>query len=202
MNMKRLIIVAVVVTIVVGGLAIVLNFSGDDPSGTSICPKDQVFPPGNSSIRIGELAPEFIVCTADGNLIKLSDYRGKPAFVNFWASWCPACRVEMPSMEETYLAYRGRMYMLAVDVQDNEVDARAFFIDEYKFSYTLLLDTYKNANDIYRIRSIPQTFLIGADGTIQGIIIGARDWMSLGCVSLMDVFASGKEVTRAMIRGC
>jgi len=72
MNMKRLVIVAVVVTIVVGGLVTVLNFSGGEPSGTSICPKDQVFPSENSSIRIGESAPEFIVCTADGKLIKLS----------------------------------------------------------------------------------------------------------------------------------
>ena len=202
MNMKRLVIVAVVVTIVVGGLGAVLNFSGGEPSGSSICPKDQVFPSENSSIRIGESAPEFIVCTADGKLIKLSDYRGKPAFVNFWASWCPACRVEMPSMEKIHQTYRGRMYMLAVNVQDNEASARAFFSEEHNFSYTLLIDAYNNANDTYRVRGIPQTFLVSSDGIIQGIIIGARDWMSSGCVSLMDVFASGKEVTRAMIRGC
>ncbi len=199
--MKRFAIV-VAIAVIVGGFLVTLNFSGSEPSGTTLCAEDGVYPPENVSIRMGGKAPEFSVCTAAGKLVQLSDYRGRPTFVNFWASWCPACRVEMPSMEELYQTYRGSIYMLAVSVQDNEADARAFFLEEHVFSYTLLLDAYGNANETYRIRSIPQTFLVGADGTIQGIIVGARDWMSAGCVSLVDAFASGKEITRALIRGC
>ncbi len=202
MNMKRLVTVAVIVTIVVGGLLVALNFSGAEPTGTSICPKDQSFPTANGEVRVGEKAPDIVICTKEGKLVRLSEYRGKPVFVNFWASWCPYCRVEMPSMETVYQQYRGRMYMLAIDVQDNEADARAFFIEEYNFSYTLLFDTYNNANDTYRVRSLPQSLLISSDGTIQAIIIGAREWTTEGCTALIDKFVSGKEIERKMIRGC
>lgn len=207
--MKRLFVAAIVIAIV--GASFVWNLynnNNSEPTSSTPCPVNRPDielrgdTASGSAVKIGAVAPDILICNKEGNVMRLSDFRGRYVFLNLWASWCPPCREEMPSMEKISQKYRDSISMLAVAVLDNEQDSRNFFEVEYAFSYSYFFDKYEDAVNVYGIASVPQTFLIASDGTISAIILGARLWTTPGCVDLLDAFASGQEVTRMLIRGC
>jgi peroxiredoxin len=126
------------------------------------------------SPREGFSAPDFTLDTLEGGQVTLSELRGKVVMVNFWASWCPPCRAEMPAIEKVYRAYRDLgLEVLAVNTtnQDSEADAAAF-VREFGLTFPIPLDRTGAVSAAYNLRGLPSTYFIGADGVIQSVVVG------------------------------
>jgi peroxiredoxin len=123
------------------------------------------------------LAPDFALPDLEGNVRRLSDFQGKVVLLNFWATWCPPCRAEMPSMETLYQAYKDQGFeILAVssDVQGAAIVQP--FMQEYRLSFPALLDRTGRVNGMYGVRSIPTSYLVDRQGQVVSREIGARNW--------------------------
>lgn len=124
--------------------------------------------------QAGFLAPNFTAQTLDGQTVKLADLRGKVVLVNFWASWCPPCKAEMPAIEATYQAYRNQNFVvLAVNstAQDNLTEAR-YFVDKTRLSFPILLDESGEITRLYRVQSLPTSFFVDREGVIHEVVVG------------------------------
>ena len=123
-------------------------------------------------------AQNFALKDLNGNLVHLEDYRGKVIFLNFWTTWCPACLVEMPSMEKLYGEFKNRDFIiLAVDMQEDPETVRKFK-DKFKLSFPILLDIDGVVASYYGVRGIPATYFIDREGYLYAAAMGARDWAS------------------------
>lgn len=114
-------------------------------------------------------APDFSVIDADGNKIKLSDMKGKPVVLNFWATWCYFCTVEMPDFEEMYKKYGGNVQFMMVDLTDGNretVDVAKEHISDNEFTFPVYFDTDFEAANAYGISGIPATYFIDAKGKL------------------------------------
>jgi peroxiredoxin len=121
---------------------------------------------------------EFSLETLEGKRLRLLDFRGKVVLLNFWATWCPSCKLEMPSMEALHkrLGHDGLM-MLAVNVRESAEEVKAFF-EEHQLSFSAILDPEGHAFEQFNVWSLPTTFIIGRKGELLGKVIGYRDWNS------------------------
>jgi len=123
-------------------------------------------------------APDVVGTDPDGNPIRLTDFRGKVVFLNFWATWCIPCRLEMPAMERLYREFKGQGFIvLAVNLQEGPEPVRAF-VQELKLTFPVVLDPKGTATMAYAVRGLPATYLIDQDQIIVGRAIGAREWDS------------------------
>jgi peroxiredoxin len=128
-----------------------------------------------------------------GGDIKLSDHRGKWVFINFWATWCPPCRDEMPSMEMLNRRFKDQgLVMIAVSVDDSEAELARFFGDE-KPSFTVLWDREKAAANSYSSRKFPESYLISPDGRIAAKYVGPRDWYNQATVQYFEDVLAGRR---------
>ena len=126
-----------------------------------------------SDARIGGRAPDFELNSLDGQTISLSDFRGKPVLLNFWASWCGPCVFEMPFLQEIYDEWSGKgLILLAVNIGESSSKVKEF-LQKHNLSLPVLLDTKKVAAQKYNIAGIPTTFFIDKDGIIREIFLGA-----------------------------
>lgn len=125
------------------------------------------------------IAPSFELPTLGGGKIKLADYRGKVVFLNFWATWCSTCKVEMPSMQRLYNKFKAQGFeMLTISI-DKDQELIQPFMDEYKLNFPVLLDPESEvAKKLYKTTGVPETFIIRQDGIIIYKAIGPRDWAS------------------------
>jgi len=140
----------------------------------------------------GQIADDFTLETIEGKLISLSDYRGKIVFLNFWATWCPPCRREMPSMEKLYQKFKDKDFiMLAVSLRENSEKVSKFMRDN-KLSFPALLDSKGKVGSQYGISSIPTTFFIDKHGMMIGRAIGGRDWASEETDKLIEALLATK----------
>ncbi len=130
-----------------------------------------------SSIGEGQ-APGITLSTLDGKQVNLSDLRGRPVLINFWATYCVPCRVEMPLIQRM-ADQHPKLVVLLVDERDSILAARSF-ISELQIRSTVLLDTDGKAGDLFRITGLPTTIFVRADGTIEGRYIGQTNDQILG----------------------
>ncbi|KGP73485.1 TlpA family protein disulfide reductase [Pontibacillus yanchengensis] len=132
--------------------------------GASISPPDA--PEG---LKVGEKAPDVELETLDGETVHLSDFEGEPVFLNFWATWCPPCKVEMPEMQTFHEKYGDEVTIIAVNATGTETSKEKVkqFIEEEGYTFKVLLDPEMKANSLYRAQALPTTYFIGKDGTIQ-----------------------------------
>ncbi len=121
-------------------------------------------------------APDITVYTLEGEEVKLSDLRGKPVVLNFWATWCPPCKAELPHFEKLSLEYEGEVEFMMVNLTDGTRDTEDVvqsFIEEEGYTFPVYCDTTMQSYYLYGVQSIPQTFFIDADGKIQNAYTGA-----------------------------
>ncbi|MDP2607087.1 MAG: TlpA disulfide reductase family protein [Deltaproteobacteria bacterium] len=115
---------------------------------------------------IGRMAPDFTLTRFDGGTLSLKDLRGKTVLVNFWASWCPPCRVEAPALEAAWQAYKDKdVVFVGVDIQDKEPDARGF-IKEFGITYPNGWDVSGKVPVDYGVWGLPETFFLDKEGRI------------------------------------
>ncbi|MEC0300186.1 redoxin domain-containing protein [Peribacillus frigoritolerans] len=125
-------------------------------------------------LRIGAKAPNFSLKTLDGKQVELSDYEGKKVMLNFWATWCPPCKKEMPDMEKYTQQAGDDVVVLAVNI-DPENDVQAF-VEDNGITFTIPLDSQSAKNPVnerYKILSIPTTYFIDKKGIIRNKVISA-----------------------------
>jgi len=119
---------------------------------------------------------DFTLQRLSGGSVSLSSLRGSVVILNFWATWCPPCRTEMPSMEILYQRYKNQgLEMLAVDLRE-DADTVRRFIQRNGYTFPVLLDLDGRVGGIYGIQSIPTTFIIDRDGMIIGRVVGSIYW--------------------------
>ena len=127
----------------------------------------------------GYLAPKFTLRNLRGNLEGLDDHAGKVIVVNFWATWCAPCVKEMPSFETLYRRFRSQgLTVLAVSLDKDRSAKVQEFVDKYKLSFPVLLDTEGVAEKLYPSFTIPFTYVIDKQGRVAVRIDGAKDWES------------------------
>ncbi|MBM4761989.1 redoxin domain-containing protein [Bacillus sp. B15-48] len=123
----------------------------------------------------GNLAPEFSLMDLNGNEVNLSDYRGKKILLNFWATWCPPCKAEMPYMQEYFEKYQSDGFeILAVNATVTEKSKEDVFrfIDDYDLTFTIPMDERNQVSSGYEILAFPTSFFIDSDGVIRSKVIG------------------------------
>ena len=131
------------------------------------------------STLTGKPAPDFSLTLFDGRIVRLSDFRGKVVFLNFWASWCPPCRAEARLLEQSWQRYKDQgVVFLGVDIQDTEEAGRRF-IQEFGITYMNGRDPNNRVAIDYGVYGIPETFFVDKDGRITYKHIGALGWQTI-----------------------
>jgi peroxiredoxin len=129
------------------------------------------------SLDVGRPAPNFEFPGLDGKIVSLSDYRGKVVLVNIWATWCPPCIDEMPSMEKLYNELQGENFkILAVSIDAQGLKAVAPFMKAYKLTFPALIDSEGTIKNLYKATGVPESFIIDKQGILIKKIIGPLDW--------------------------
>ncbi|MGV7220905.1 MAG: TlpA disulfide reductase family protein [Nitrospinales bacterium] len=130
-----------------------------------------------ASLAAKDRAPDFEMKTLRGGNINLSDYNGKYVLLNFWATWCGPCKIEMPSMEALFSKFKSKNFeILAVSNDIFGAKVVKPFVDAHNMSFTVSLDQDLKVSSRYGVMSLPTTFLIDPKGTIIGVINGAQEW--------------------------
>ena len=122
-------------------------------------------------IAVPHIAPpvDFKLSDVNGNTMRLSDFKGKIVFLNFWTTWCPQCRYEMPLMQKLYMHFKDKDFaMIAVNMNEPAFVVKRYF-KKNKLTFTALLDSINELGAPFGIRGIPTTFIIDRDGGIIGI---------------------------------
>jgi peroxiredoxin len=130
-----------------------------------------------NGFKLGDPAPNFQLRDLDGHLVTFSDLHGKVVLLNFWATWCGPCRVEMPAMEQLYRMFSRKDFeILAVSIDRQGVAVTRPFQQEYHLTFPILHDVDYRVGLLYGARSLPMTFLVDRQGVVRHQIFGARDW--------------------------
>jgi peroxiredoxin len=163
---KKIIGAAALLILIAVAIVSTINNDKDKPSSNKA--------EAAGGLEIGVKAPDFELVTLEGKKVKLSDYRGKKVLLNFWATWCPPCKKEMPDMEKLHEKAGDELVILAVN-NDPENNVKGF-AKEMGVTFPILLDNTdakKSITDKYRVQSIPTTFFVDKDGIIQNKFLGA-----------------------------
>lgn len=195
-NKKTLIIVSVLLVALIGGASFLYAKLGDrlkpdnlliqndggntgteavtpgvSTNGTEDSSDKTTTAPGNSSETNDEnapfIAPDFTVYDREGNTVRLSDFIGKPVVLNFWASWCGPCKMEMPDFEEVYKEYGEDIHFLMINLTDGSretMKTATTFLDGSDYTFPVYYDKDTHAALTYQVYGIPVTYFINAEG--------------------------------------
>jgi peroxiredoxin len=139
--------------------------------------------------QAGFHAPDFILTSQNGTQISLDELKGKPLIINFWASWCPPCRAEMPSFQQVSQEYSDAgLVVVGINLtnQDSLAEVSAF-VNQNQLSFPVLLDEYGTVSQIYNVHSLPTTFFVDRNGVIQRVIIGGPIPLSLMRIEIANL---------------
>jgi len=160
--------------VVIGAAAGYLVFFGLPSEPADPQPQPTVGAPRISiaGLETGSQAPLFELETADGEMVRLEEYRGQVVLLNFWATWCAPCRIEMPLLQSTFDSFQDQgLVILGIDF-DEPADLVASFGDELGLTFPLLLDPGGKVQQQYKVRGYPTTVVLDREGRIQSYHIG------------------------------
>lgn len=190
--MNKKVIGYIIAALVIGSMVAIMvnnNLNKPEPidtSGTIIDTDRGAAAGGDLEVGLlqGNLPPDFELNTLTGETVKLSDLKGKKVVLNFWATWCPPCKAEMPHMENYYSenAEKDNVEILSVNLTTGEnrgVKAVQEFIDAYELTFTIPLDEEGIVGETYQVFQIPTTYMLNTDGTISQKIVGPMDEATL-----------------------
>jgi peroxiredoxin len=138
-------------------------------------------------LTVGKQAPDFQLPDLNDKDIRLSDYRGKVVFLNFWATWCKPCREEMPSMEVLYKNFeKDGLVILAVSI-DRVTTKKEIppFVKGLNLTFPVLVDSWGQTDKRYKLMGVPETYIIDREGTLREKVIGPRDWTRLDNLQIL-----------------
>lgn len=129
-----------------------------------------------TGISVGQVAPDFQLDTHEGESASLSDYRGQRVIVNFWATWCPPCRAEIPDFQKLY--DNEDVEILAVNLTDTEesIEGVGAFVEEYEMTFPVFMDENGEVAGTYDVNAYPTSYMIDSDGYIEYIAKGAMNY--------------------------
>ncbi|MDX1414544.1 MAG: TlpA disulfide reductase family protein [Candidatus Promineifilaceae bacterium] len=127
-------------------------------------------PKSGAPLNVGDKAHDFSLPDPTGNQVSLSDFAGKPVIVNFWATWCPPCRLEMPELQRAFETHAAdELVILAVNEAEQPEVVTDFFYDEMDFTYTPLIDEEAEVGTAYGAVGLPVTFFVDPKGDVQAV---------------------------------
>ena len=148
--------------------------------------------PATSTVVAGSVAPDFQLEDTQGNKVRLSELRGKVVMVNFWATWCPPCKEEMPSMERLNKIMAAEDFvMLAVNTEQNGHSIVPAFLKNNPHDFTVLYDDKGTVQQQYGVYKFPESFVIGKDGIVDQKVIGQIDWASPKTIAYFKALTKG-----------
>ncbi len=166
------------------------------PAGVTAAPAQQPAPSMSLEAALEALklmhsarplsAPDFTIPTLDGGRFRLIDQRSKVVFVNFWATWCPPCREEMPTMERLWRRHQNEPFvMLAVSIDADPAGVQPF-VTQQGFTFTVGLDPEQRLVNRFRVRGLPATFVVDRRGRVAAAALGPRAWDSAPAHALIE----------------
>jgi peroxiredoxin len=140
------------------------------------------------------VVPDFSLVDAEGNPQRLSTLRGHVVLLNFWATWCPPCRAELPSLEALYQAYQDQgLTILAVASDRQGAQAVSPFIQQYRLTFPVLLDPSGEVTRLYGVASLPTMYFLDREGRLVMVAVGGRDWTQDKTQALIVSLLNGRE---------
>lgn len=196
---KKILLIAVPILILAGisGYGALMYAAGATPVSKKSADQDginQLFK-SFGVIRLAGIAPpvEINLKTINGEMVNVSDFKGKIVFLNFWTTWCPDCRIEMPEMEKLHKRFKeDEFVMVAINLRESKKKVRTF-IKKYKLTFLTLLDSNGRVGTSFGIRSIPTTFILDKNGGLMGKVMGPRTWSSKSAIRLFETLVHGKK---------
>ena len=189
---RQSLIRASLAVVILGGVVWVLPVRRAGEDGGHHGAATQVLDPfekaGVVELKEGQQAPGFTLLTLDGGRASLTDHRDKLVVLNFWATWCQPCTVEMPSLEALWQRYRDRG-LIVVGVSVDRGAPKALlepYVRNLKLTFPILLDPDSKTSDRWRVTALPATFLVRPGGEVAGMAMGAREWNSAEMRALVE----------------
>lgn len=173
-NTIKWIIIALLLVGILAGSAVLYDKYGDEYLNQSAGLQTSSTTESTTEEVNENSAPDFTVTDADGNNVRLSDFKGKPVVLNFWATWCYYCKVEMPDFNEAYKQYPDVQFLMvnATGTNGETVESAKTFIEQEKYEFPVYFDTQHDAIKNYGVSSFPQTVFIDKDGNVVSQRIG------------------------------
>jgi len=175
---KRTLFVIAAVVVVLVVIGVVWGLSAERENRAE-APADELAQPATNELRpeptAGHPAPDFTLTTLDGEVVSLSDFQGRPVIVNFWASWCGPCRLEMPHLQEAYTTRQDDgVVVLGVNLtkRENDTGDVAAFLEEFGVTFPVVLDEEGDVATLYEVRGQPASVFIDAVGDVQTVFYG------------------------------
>lgn len=174
---KNLIIISVVLVVLIAGSAVLYNIFKDKIGQQQMPQTTAQNQSQNEEEEEGKPmpAPDFKVYDKEGNEVTLSSLTGKPVVLNFWASWCGPCKIEMKDFEKAYSNYKDDVHFAMVNLTDGHretVKTASKYIEDQGFTFPVYFDTDIDAANTYRVYSVPSTYFINSDGELVGYVNG------------------------------
>ena len=149
---------------------------------------------------VNALPVEVKLKDLNGRPVSLSDFKGKIVFLNFWTTWCYACRIEMQDMEKLQKKFKNKDFaMVTINLQESASQVKAFF-KELKLTFTALLDSDGEVGAHFMITAIPTTFILNREGIIIGKVMGPRDWDGNKAFALFEHLTNRSVATTSSLR--
>ncbi len=160
-------IAGIVAGVGIGLLAVGLLRGGDSPTISEATNETGL----SDSLALDASAPDFELASLSGEQVQLEDFRGQVVLVNFWATWCGPCRLEMPAFQDRFKEHGGDLQIVAVNFDEPQHEVQNF-VDELGLTFEILLDPGGEIQRLYQVRGYPTSYFVDAEGVVRVIHIG------------------------------
>jgi cytochrome c-type biogenesis protein len=147
----------------------------DETVTTTVARESELIDTEIAPLKQGEPAPDFTYTLPDGTTHSLSDFKGKKVLINFWATWCPPCKAEMPDIQEAFERFEDEGFLVIGVSQDGDVDLIEPFAQEYGVTFPLIADPDHHIGTRYGVRGMPVSYFVDTDGAFYGRKMGMVD---------------------------